>query len=93
MTLIEKSLGVGVGVTAGIMIRVAVVECVFSAPVPVTVIVYVPGAAVPAFMFSVDEPPVITLLDVNEPDAPVGSPLSDKEIVSGLPEMTAVLTV
>jgi len=44
-------------------------------------------------MFSVDEPPVITLLDVNEPDAPVGSPLSDKEIVSGLPEMTAVLTV
>jgi hypothetical protein len=54
---------------------------------------YVPAAAVPAFMVSVVEVPVVIALDVNEPDAPAGSPLSDKEIVSGLPEVTAVLTV
>ena len=75
------------------MISCAVAECAFSAPAPVTVIVYVPGAAVPAFMVSVDEVPVNTVLDVNEKDAPAGSPLSDKEIGSGLPEITAVMTV
>ena len=85
--------GVGVGVVAAIRISSAVAECVKLDPVPVTVNVYVPGAAVPVFMFSVNEPPVTTILVVNEPDAPAGSPLSNKEIGSGLPEITAVLTV
>ena len=67
------------------MIRVAVVECVLVSPAPVTVNVYVPGAAVPAFMVSVVEPPVVIVLDVNEPDAPAGSAPSDKVIGSGLP--------
>ena len=75
------------------MISCAVAECVFEAATPVTRIVYVPGAAVPTFMFSVVEPPVITTSVVNEPDAPAGSPLSTREIGSGLPEITAVLTV
>ncbi len=75
------------------MIRVAVVECAFAAPVPVTVIVYVPGAAVPVFMFSVEEVPVIITSFVNEPDAPAGSGPRVKLICSGLPEITAVLTV
>ena len=86
-------MGVGVGVVAAITISCAVAECAFADPSPVTLIVYVPGAAVPAFMFSVNEPPVTTILVVNEPDAPAGSPLSNKEIGSGLPEITAVLTV
>ena len=79
--------------TAGIMISCAVAECVFEAAAPVTRIVYVPGAALPVFMFSVEELPVVTTSVVNEPDAPAGSPLSCKEIGSGLPEVTAVLMV
>lgn len=78
---------------AGITIRVADVECALADPSPVTVNVYVPGAAVPAFMVSVVEPPVVIVLDVNEPDAPAGSAPSNKEIDSGLPEIIAVLTV
>ena len=93
MTLIEKSLGVGVGVTAGIMISCAVAECEFVDPDPVMLNVYVPGAAVPAFMVSVVEPPPSTGLDVNEADTPVGSPLYDKTIGSVPPEVTAALTV
>ena len=75
------------------MISCAVAECAFSAPAPVTVIVYVPGAAVPAFMFSVEEVPVITISFVNEPDAPAGSGPRVKLIGSGLPEITVVMTV
>ena len=91
--MVGVGVGVGVGVTAAITISCAVAECAFVDPCPVTVIVYVPGAAVPAFMFSVVEPLLSTGLDVNEPDAPAGSPLSTREIGSGLPEITAVLTV
>ena len=76
-----------------ITISCAVAECELVDPCPVTKMLYVPWAAVPALMFSVVEPPVVTGLDVNEPDAPFGSPLSCKEIGSGLPEITAVLTV
>ena len=75
------------------MISCAVAECVFEAATPVTRIVYVPGAAVPAFMFSVVEPPVTTVSDVNEKDAPAGSAPWVKLITSASPEITAVLTV
>ena len=44
-------------------------------------------------MFSVEESPVNTGLDVNEKDAPAGSPLSCKLIGSGLPEIIVVMTV
>jgi len=44
-------------------------------------------------MVSVVEPPVVIVLDVNEPDAPAGSAPSNKEIDSGFPEIIAVLTV
>jgi len=44
-------------------------------------------------MFSVEEVPVIITSFVNEPDAPAGSGPRVKLICSGLPEITAVLTV
>ena len=87
------AVGVGVGVTAGITISCAVAECAYEDPDPVTVIVYVPGAAVPAYMFSVEVLPVVTTSVVNEPDAPAGSGPRVKLICSALPEITAVLTV
>jgi len=91
--VVGVGVGVGVGVTAAITISCAVAECAFVDPCPVTVIVYVPGAAVPAFMFSVVEPLLSTGLDVNEPDAPAGSGPKAKPIASRLPEITVVLTV
>ena len=78
--------------TAGIMISCAAAECADVDPDPETVNGYVPGAAVPAFMFSVVEPP-LSSAPPNEPDAPVGSPAKDKLIFSGEPKVTAALTV
>src|SRR5439155_18158750 len=83
-TLIEKSLGVGVGVTAGIMISCAAAECADVDPDPETVNGYVPGAAVPAFMFKIGRSSCRERVDVKERDAPAGSTLRCKLIGSGM---------
>jgi hypothetical protein len=69
--LIEKSFGGGGAVT----VNETVVEWVALVPVPVTVTVYVPGAALPAPSVSVELPPAVTDVGLNEAVAPDGTPL------------------
>ena len=42
---------------------------------------------------SVDEPPEVTLVGLNDADAPVGTPLTEKLTVCGEPLVVVVLTV
>jgi len=84
--LIEKSLGTG-----ALTVKVTVVVCVADAPVPVTVRAYVLGAAVPALIVRVELPPEVIGLGLNDADAPLGTPLIERETLWALPEVTAVL--
>ncbi len=52
-----------------------------------------PAAAVPALTVNVDEPPEVTLVGLNEAEAPVGTPLTDRLTVCAEPLVVAVLTV
>src|SRR2546430_14933805 len=54
--LMEKSFGGG----GAVIVNETVVEWVALAPVPVTVTVYVPGAALPAPSVSVELPPAVS---------------------------------
>ena len=74
---------------AAVTVRLTDVLCV-AVPVPVTVIVYVPGAAVPAATVKVEPPPVVTEVGLSVADAPFGAPVTVRLIVSGLPLVTAV---
>ena len=67
-----------------------VVEWVAETPVPVTVMVYVPGAAVPAPTVSVELPPDWIGLVPKLQLAPVGHPFVERVIDCGLPEVTVV---
>ncbi len=70
--LIEKSFGGGGAVT----VNEKVVEWAALVPVPVTVIVYVPGVALPAPTVSVELAPAVTDVGLNETVAPTGAPLA-----------------
>jgi len=68
--VIEKSFATG-----AVIVKVTTVLCVALVPVPVTVIVYVPTAALPAPSVSVELPPAVTDAGLNEAVAPEGTPL------------------
>src|SRR5207253_10075078 len=61
------------------------VECVADGAVPLTVRVYEPAAAVPAFTVSVDELPAVTLVGLSEALAPAGTPVTVSITVSATP--------
>jgi hypothetical protein len=82
----EKSFAGGGALTVSAM----VVACVAETPVPVTVSVYAPAAAVPAFTVSVDDAPAVTIPGLNEAVAPAGNPLMLNEIDCAEPLVTAV---
>ena len=86
LALIEKSFGTG-----ALTVKVTVVVCMADAPVPVTVRVYVLGAAVPALIVTVELPPEVIGLGLNDADAPLGTPVIERETLCALPEVTAVL--
>jgi len=73
-----------------VIVTLTVVACVAEVAVPVTVSVYVPAAAVPAFTVSVEEPPAVTLAGLSPAVAPEGTPLTASETLSALPLVTAV---
>src|SRR5204863_10061088 len=68
--------GVTLMVTAGValMVSVTLAVCVADAPLPVTVRLYVPAAALPALSVSVELPPAVTDVELNEPLEPDGRP-------------------
>jgi len=67
-----------------------VVEWVADAPVPVTVMVYVPGGAVPAPTVSIELPPDRIGLVPKVQLAPLGHPLLERVTDCGLPDVTLV---
>src|SRR5438093_5186375 len=69
--LMEKSFGGGGAVT----VNETVVEWVALVPVPVTVIVYVPGVALPPPRVSVELAPAVTAVGFREAVAPDGTPV------------------
>jgi hypothetical protein len=72
-------------------VRVNVVEWVADAPVPVTVIGYVPPGVLDAVVtVSVEEAPELIGLGLKPALAPDGSPDADSETLCALPAVTAV---
>jgi hypothetical protein len=88
LALMEKLFGIG-----AFTVRVTGVPCVADGAVPVTVKVYVPGEAVPAFSESVEDPPAVTLVGLKEAMAPEGRPATERATVSAAPLTTVVETV
>src|SRR5947207_9759079 len=86
LALIEKSSEGGAAVT----VKLTEVLCVALVAVPVTVKVYVPGAAVPAPTVSVELPPAVTEVGLTVAVAPAGVPLTLRLTVSAEPLVTAV---
>lgn len=62
-------------------VRVTVVVWVAEVPVPVTVSVYVPGAAVPALTVSVELFPAVMEVGLKVADAPEGTPVMERLMV------------
>ncbi|MBV9682899.1 MAG: hypothetical protein JO046_13990, partial [Solirubrobacterales bacterium] len=81
--LIEKSF-------SDFTVSVSCVVCVVVPSVPVTVRVYVPGAAVPVAMSSIEELPAVTDVGLRVALAPDGSPETLRSIVPADPLTTAV---
>jgi hypothetical protein len=76
---------------AAVTVRPTVVVCVAVEPVPVTVIVYVPGAVdAPALTVIVDEPPPVSDEGLNPTVVPAGWPLAVSVTVWAEPEVTVV---
>jgi hypothetical protein len=73
-----------------VTVRPTVTEWVALVPVPVTVSVYVPGAAVPALTVSVDAPPAVIDVGSTVAVAPVGTPDTVRFTVCADPFVTAV---
>src|SRR5438067_3269378 len=71
-------------------VSVTVVECEMLGEVPVTVSVYVPAAAVPVFTVSVELPPAVTEVGFRVAVAPAGVPLTERSMVSAVPDTSAV---
>src|SRR5438045_3864018 len=86
LALIEKSSEGGAAVT----VKLTEVPCVALVAVPVTVKVYVPGAAVPAPTVSVELPPAVTEVGLTVAVAPAGVPLTLRLTVSAEPLVTTV---
>src|SRR2546426_398645 len=86
LALIEKSSDGGAAVT----VKLTEVLCVALAAVPVIVMVYVPGAAVPAPTVRVELPPAVTEVGLSVAVAPAGAPLTVRLTVSAGPLVTAV---
>ena len=76
---------------AMLTVTVTIVVCVPDPPVPVTVSVYVLGAAVPPLIVRVELPPEVMGLGLNDADAPLGTPLIERDTLWALPDVTAVL--
>src|SRR5437667_162099 len=87
--LMEKSSDGGAAVT----VKLTEVLCVALVALPVTVRVYVPGAAVPAPTVSVEPPPAVTEVGLRVAVAPEGRPLALSETVCAEPLVTAVAMV
>src|SRR5262249_43279175 len=86
---IEKSDG-----GAGFTVTLTLVVCAAVEPVPVTVIVYVPGVVSGlALTVIVAEPPAFTDAGLKEADTPDGSPPALRLTDCALPLVTAVLIV
>jgi hypothetical protein len=81
-----------VGGTGAVTVRVTVALWVTEPSVPVTVMGYVPGAAVPAFTLRGEELPAVTEVGLTLAVAPEGVPLTASETVPD-PLTTAVLMV
>src|SRR5437879_4066948 len=73
-----------------VTVRLTEAVCVAEVPVPVTVSVYVPAAAVPVFTVSVELPPAVTDVGLSDAVAPLGTPVTERLTVCALPEVTAV---
>jgi hypothetical protein len=84
LELIEKSFA------GGAIVSERVAACVALVPVPVTVTVYVPAAAVPALTVSVELPPAVTDVGLNDADDPAGWPLALSVTVCAAPLVIAV---
>src|SRR5437868_14489090 len=74
----------------GVTVRVSVVSLHDALPVPVTVMVYVPGAAVPALTVSVELPPDWIGLGLKVQLAPLGHPLVERITDCALPDVIVV---
>ena len=78
---------------SALTIRVTVVECATAALVPWMVRVYVPGAVeLEVDTLSVEEPELLTELGLSEALAPLGTPLTVKLMVPGVPLSAATVT-
>ena len=78
-------------VGALVTVRATVVVCVALAPVPVTVIVYVPGAvAAPTLTVIAEEVPAVTEAGLKPTVVPVGCPVALRLTVCAGPLVTAV---
>src|SRR5207245_2754873 len=86
LALMEKSFGGGGALT----VKQTEVVWFELVAVPVTVRVYVPGAAVPAPTVSVELPPAVTEVGLSVAVAPAGVPLTVRLTVSAEPLVTAV---
>src|SRR5262245_28252479 len=87
LAVIEKSFATGVVTT-----KVTVVVCVAEVPVPVIVSVNIP-AVEPEVSVSVELPPAVTLVGLNDALASAGRPLMESDTFCALPDVTAVLMV
>src|SRR2546430_16865777 len=76
-----------------VTVRLTEVLCVALVAVPVTVTVYVPGAAVPAPTVSGELPPAVTEVGLTVAVAPAGVPLTARLTVSAEPLGTTVAEV
>ena len=86
---IEKSFGGG-----AVTVRATLVVCVALVPVPVTVIVYGPGAVdEPTLTVIVEEPPAVTEVGLNDTVVPDGTPLALNATDCAEPLVTDVETV
>src|SRR5256714_14003104 len=78
-------------VAAGaVTVKLTEVLCVALVAAPVTVRVYVPGAAVPAPTVQVEFPPAVTEVGLSVAVAPAGVPLTGRLTVSAGPPVTPV---
>lgn len=74
------------------LVSVTVVECLAKPSSPLTVIVYTPAAAVPAFTVRVELPPAATEVGLTEAVAPLGVPDTTSDTVPW-PDVTSVKIV
>jgi len=89
VTAIEKS-----SMTGALTVRLTDTVCVVGgeAYAPWIVSVYVPAATPVVVTVSVELAPAVTDAGLNAPVAPKGSPLTENEIVCGVPVTTCVVT-